>query len=325
MMEQLALPLAIIVGISCYLIIALLLPKNVMQGRSQHLRSAMQRLEEQQKRLQEARPSEKMVKVRSGLEQNILVKAFLTLPGSSGMVSYVERAGLVGQLDKLILCAGIFWLLFAVVLRNMGPLGILLGAIAAFMVIFLYVRTRIKRRRKLFLSMLPDAIDIITRSVKAGYPINAAIGMVADSLPTQVGAEYLRVMNEASYGYSLGEAVTRFAERMNEPDVNFFAVVVNLQQETGGNLTETLGNLSKVIRARQQLRQKVRALSAEGKATVYILLAVGALMAGAMLFMNPNHFDLMFTTSTGHKGMMVAGVLSSLGFFFIHKITNFKM
>ena len=270
-----------------------MLPKNVTQGRSQHLRSAMQRLEEQQQRMQAARPSEDVAQVRSGMEHNVLVQALMAIPGAQHIVTFAENAGLIGSLDKLILTGLSLWVLFALMLAKFGFLAVIIAFFLAFFVMFMYIRRRIRKRRALFLNLLPDALEIIVRSIRSGYPINAAIGMVADTLPQEVGSEYLRIMHEASYGYSLGEAVTRFAQRMKEPDVSFFAVVVNLQQETGGNLTETLGNLSAIIRQRQQLKLKIRALSSEGRATVWILLVVGAFMIGALLFINPTHFDIM--------------------------------
>src|SRR5690606_14615764 len=142
----------------------------------------------------------------------------------------------------------------AILFAPLGIFGALLAVILTLGGIRFYLKNVIKKRKENFLKMLPDALDISIRSVRDGYPIVPAIGMVADSLPPEIGAEYLRIMQEASYGYTLGEAVSRFADRMQDPDVSFFSVVVNLQQETGGNLAEVLSNLSYVIRQRQQLK-----------------------------------------------------------------------
>lgn len=325
MMAQYAFPIAVVIALLCYLLIVLLLPKQALQGRTQHLRSAMQRLEEQQKRMSAMRPAETMKPIRSNLEHHLIVKGFLAIPGSSHAVNYIERAGMVESLDKIVCWTLGLWVVFVVLLKDFGALSVLVGAIAALFVVYMYLKMRIKKRRKLFLSMLPDALDIIVRSIKSGYPINAAIGMVADSLPPEVGAEYVRVMNEASYGYSLGEAVSRFADRMQEPDVSFFSVVVNLQQETGGNLTETLGNLSSIIRQRQQLRLKIRALSAEGRATVWILVGIAISMVAVVQFMSPGHFDKLFTTDAGHTIMISVASAFFCAFLFIKRIINFRI
>ena len=325
MMTQLALPLAIFIGISCYLIIILLLPKELLRAKTQHLKLAMQRLEEQQKRLHSARPSNPAESANKLSEDNVLVRALLVLPGSEHIISFVEDAGLINRLDRLVLVVFVMLVILSVLLAGFGVLGIFVAIIITFTLVYMFLKSRIKKRRQLFINMLPDALDIIVRSVKAGYPINAAIGMVADSLPPEIGAEYLRIMHEASYGYSLGEAVTRFAERMKESDVSFFAVVVNLQQETGGNLAEVLGNLSDVIRQRQQLKLKVRALSAEGRMTVVILVGIACFMVITVNLMAPGHFDRLFTTSAGNTVMTAVGSAFALAFIVIRKIINFRV
>ena len=325
MMEQLALPLIIAIGILCYIAIILVLPKSVTQGRSQHFRMAMQRLEEQQKRIKAARPSEKVDSLRSNMEDNALIRAFLVVPGAEHALSAVEQAGMIGKLDKLVFVGIIIFLALCLFLGGLGPLGIILAGIASYFVMCVYIKQRIKKRRQLFLNLLPDALEIIVRSIKSGYPINSAIGMVADSLPAEVGEEYLRIVHEASFGYSFAEAITRFAERMDEPDVSFFAVVVNIQQETGGNLSEVLTNLSRVIRQRQQLKLKIRALSAEGRITVWILVGIAASMIGIVQLMTPGHFEPLVGTSAGHTVIIAVGCAFFSAFLAIKKIINFKI
>lgn len=326
MMEQFALPLVIAIGILSYIVIIMLLPKSVTQGRSQHLRMAMQRLEEQQKRMKAAaRPSDKLEQVRANMEEKVLVKAFMMVPGSQHAFARIEQAGLIGKLDRLILFGMVLFLLLCLLFAEVDIWGVVLAALLTYFLMKSFIKHKIKKRRALFLSLMPDALEIIVRSVKSGYPVNSAIGMVADSLPPEVGEEYLRIVHEASFGYSFSEAVTRFAERMNEPDVSFFAVVVNIQQETGGNLAEVLGNLSKVIRQRQQLKLKVRALSAEGRITVAILVGIAVCMVAAVQLITPEHFSVLLHTSAGHKVIMAELFAFFCAYLMINKIINFKV
>ena len=258
-------------------------------------------------------------------QQSKLFRLLLVLPKSEAILNFIDRAGFIEKLDTVILVSILLLVTMAIMLSALGVLGIAIALLATFFIIYMFLKSRIRKRRQRFLAMLPDALDIIVRSVKSGYPINAAIGMVAESLPQDVGIEFLRIMNEASYGYTLGEAVERFAQRMDEPDVSFFSVVVNLQQETGGNLAEILSNLSNVIRQRQQLRLKIRALSAEGRITVVILVGIAACMVAAVQFFAPGHFDRLFSTSAGHSVMIATSTCFGLAFLTIRKIINFKI
>jgi tight adherence protein B len=149
--------------------------------------------------------------------------------------------------------------------------------------------------------------------------------MVADSMPPEIAKEYTRIVSEASFGYTLAEAVQRFADRIQQPDVNFFSVVIGVQQETGGNLSEVLGNLSTVIRQRKHLRHKIKALSSEGKATVVILVGIAIFMVLTVKFVSPTHFKPLLETPAGHTVMMVIGSIFASTFFIIRRIINFRI
>lgn len=326
MMSGVAFPLAVIIAVASYLVIILLMPKRFMQQRTQHLKYAMQRLEEQKRRALDKGKTPAKSLARTHLESSLIVKAFMSTPGSDHVVNFLEQAGLIAYMDRIVGIAAAAVVIFTFLLYpTFNFLSPFVSITLVFIACYIVIKARVKKRRQAFLQMLPDALDIIIRSVKSGYPINAAIGMVADSLPEEIGSEYLRIMHEASYGYSLSEAVTRFARRIQEPDVNFLAVVINLQQETGGNLTEALSNLVAVIRSRQQLKLKVRALSSEGKMTVIILVGIAACMVGAVQLMSPGHFDKLLYTEPGHMVMSVVGTIFAIAGFFIHRIVNFKV
>jgi tight adherence protein B len=153
---------------------------------------------------------------------------------------------------------------------------------------------------------------MIVRSVKSGHPLNAAMRMIADNMESPIREEFRQVINEVSYGRPLVEALKRMSQRIDEPDVNFFVVVLSVQQETGGNLAEILSNLSHVIRGRKKLKQKIRALTSEGRATSWILGALPIVQFLAVYFTSPSYLQPLFTTFIGN---IVFGV--ALGLIFL--------
>jgi tight adherence protein B len=320
MTNELILVLAIIVSIGVYAVVVMFLPKKYTQKQNAHLKSAMQRLESMRGYgVQDADNEHK------NLETNPLVRAFLSLPFISDELVLIEQAGLLEKLDKVVLYSVVLLAIVLVLLSSYGLIALLIAPIITFAIVYFYLRIRVAKRRKRFLDLFPDALDIIVRSVKAGYPINTSIGMVADSMPPEIAKEYTRIVSEASFGYTLSEAVQRFADRIGQPDVNFFSVVIGVQQETGGNLSEILSNLSTVIRQRKHLRLKIKALSSEGKATVAILVGIAIFMVLAVKFVAPQHFNPLLQTQAGHTVMTVIGCIFVCTFFVIRRIINFRI
>src|SRR6202007_3005586 len=128
-----------------------------------------------------------------------------------------------------------------------------------------------KRREKKFLAALPDAVDVIVRGIKAGLPLFESIKVVAADAPEPLRSEFLAIIETQAIGIPLGEACTRLYERMPVPEANFFGIVIAIQQKSGGNLSEALGNLSKVLRDRKKMKEKIQAMSMEAKASAAII------------------------------------------------------
>lgn len=320
MSSTVVLLIAMIVCITAYLLVISLMPKS----NNKYLKSAMERLEEQKDFFEKSQVDLKH-KRRSDIENNLFVRAYTELPYIGKNLDMIEQAGLVDSIDRLMMAGVGLIVVLMLLMSNLGLVSIILAPVLSFFIMYMFVKIKADKRRKRFLDLFPDALDIIIRSVKAGYPINTAIGMVADSMPAEIGYEYIRVMNETSYGYSLSEAVNRFAERLDEPDVAFFSVVIGVQQETGGNLAEVLGNLSNVIRQRKHLRLKINSLSAEGRITVRILIGIAFFMVLAVYLTAPQHFDPLLNTSLGHSvlgGVVVAFIIANI---FIRRIINFRI
>src|SRR5690606_28003604 len=155
------------------------------------------------------------------------------------------------------------------------------------------------RRHKLFGIQLPEALELITRSLKAGHPVPVAISMVAREMPDSIGTEFGLVADEVTYGSDLVSALHSMYGRVGHEDLPLFVTAVSIQSTSGGNLREILDGLSTVIRERGKLKRKVRSISTEGRISAYILTAVPALLgAGIMMLMPSFYGDVMDETLT---------------------------
>lgn len=181
------------------------------------------------------------------------------------------------------------------------------------------------RRRKKFLDLLPDAIDLIVRGVKSGLPVTESMAVVGRELADPVGAEFRRIADGIRFGRGLDEVLWDTARRLDTPEFNFFVITISIQQETGGNLAETLGNLSDILRKRKQMRLKIKALSSEAKASAMILGALPLVMFAALMAMNPEYESALLTDPRGHM-MAGAGLMSLLvGALVMGKMVRFEI
>ena len=182
-----------------------------------------------------------------------------------------------------------------------------------------------KRRKQQFTGQFADAVDVIVRGVKSGLPIGECLKIIAQESPEPMAGEFVRITESQRLGLSIDEAVARALERMPTPELKFFAIVMNIQQQTGGNLAETLSNLSTVLRDRKKMRDKVRAVSSEAKWTAIIIGSLPFIVCGALILTNPEYITLLFTDSWGH--LMVAASLISMvsGALIMKKMVNFEI
>lgn len=148
---------------------------------------------------------------------------------------------------------------------------------------------------------------MIVRSVRSGFPITTAFKMVAENMEPPVKEEFAQVVNEIAMGRTITDTLTRLGERIQEPDINFFVVVLSVQQETGGNLSEVIGNLSNIIRKRKQLRMKIKAMTSEGRATAVILGSLPFVIFFVLYFMRRDYLEPLWKERTGQ--MLLGGSL----------------
>jgi len=182
----------------------------------------------------------------------------------------------------------------------------------------------ISRRQKKFTAHFADAMDIIVRGVRTGLPLGDCLKIIAHESPEPVRGEFVRVVEGESVGVPIDVCLERMYERMPISEVNFFATVLNIQKSSGGNLGEALGNLSNVLRGRKLLREKIKALSAEAKTSAIIIGFLPIGVGATITFVAPDYMTELYTTSTGHRNLMIAAVLMMVGTGIMRKMINFK-
>ncbi|MBN9600490.1 MAG: type II secretion system F family protein [Afipia sp.] len=180
-----------------------------------------------------------------------------------------------------------------------------------------------KRREKKFLDALPDAVDIIVRGIKAGLPLFDSLKVVVADAPEPIKSEFRAIVETQSIGMPLGEACQRLYERMPLPEANFFGIVIAIQTKSGGNLSEALGNLSKVLRDRKKMKAKIQAMSMEAKASAGIIGALPPAVMMMVYVMSPDYISLLWTHPTGRLMMAGCVVWMTMGILVMKKMINF--
>ena len=179
------------------------------------------------------------------------------------------------------------------------------------------------RREKNLLRALPDAVDVIVRGIKAGLPLFDSIKVVAADAPEPLKSEFMAIIETQAIGMPLGEACTRLYERMPVPEANFFGIVIAIQQKSGGNLSEALGNLSKVLRDRKKMAEKIQAMSMEAKASAGIIGSLPPIVMLLVYLSTPDYIALLWTHPTGQLMLCGCVVWMSIGVFVMKKMINF--
>ena len=198
----------------------------------------------------------------------------------------------------------------------------LFGGVALPLLILKILR---KRRQKAFSALFPDAIDIITRSLRAGHPVPVAIGMVAREMPDPLGSEFGIVTDEITYGADLEAAMRSLFYRVGSDDLPLFVTAVAIQGTTGGNLGEILENLSKVIRDRFKMRRKIRSLASEARASALILSSLPIAMFAIVYFLVPDFYGSVWKEDLTKIGLGLGATWMGIGNFIMYRMVNFRV
>ena len=243
------------------------------------------------------------------------------------MRTRIERAGLDIEPRMFYIASGVTGLVAFVLLLVTGMSGFvsLLGAFAAaFGIPRWFLSYLVKRRQKAFTEEFANSLDVIVRGVKSGLPVNDCLKLIAAESPEPVRSEFQGLVEAQRVGVTLEQGLEKIYERMPLPEVNFFMIVLAIQQKTGGNLSEALGNLSKVLRERKKMRGKIQAMSQEAKASAGI---IGSLPPAVMLliyFSSPGYMTVLFTTTAGNIIIVGSLMWMTIGVLIMKKMIDFK-
>ena len=252
-----------------------------------------------------------MVRTAAGLRlTRSIEQAGLTIMPSSVVLAVLGLAAVCAVLGSMAARAA--WAPFAG-----GALG---GALP-----FVWLRTRRRRRIRRFEEQFPEALELLSRALRAGHAFTTAMSMAADELPNPVGKECRRTFDQQNFGLPLKDALNAMSERVPLLDVRFFVTAVLIQRETGGNLSEILDNLAHVVRERFKVLRQVRVHTAHGRFTGYVLMALPAALVAALSVINPDHVATLFYERLGQMMVAAAISLQAIGYVWIRHVVKIEV
>ena len=240
----------------------------------------------------------------------------------------IEQAGLNISKEKFCIASFIFGLSIGalVLITGQGKFVAICSMVVAGFGVPLWIIGMCRRRRqKKFVSEFANAIDIIVRGVKSGYPINECLQIIAQESPSPINEEFHQLTEGIRLGMSLEQVLDRMYERMPLPDVRYFEIVLLIQQQTGGNLAEALGNLSSVLRSRKMLQGKIQALAAEAKASAIIIGSLPIVVMCMVKIASPEYLEPLFATTQGNYILGAAGFWFCLGILVMRQMMQIKV
>jgi len=238
----------------------------------------------------------------------------------------IEQSGVRMTVGTLLLASGLCGLVIALALQRVTGLlaaSLPLGAVATLVpTSFL----RIKRTRRLlrFEEQFPEALDLMSRALKAGHAFTTGLAMIAEEMPDPIGPEFRLLYDQQNFGMPLPEALKAFARRIPLLDGRFFVTAVLIQRESGGNLSEILDNISSVIRDRFRVKRQIRVISAHGRLTGWVLCAVPPALGFVLFMINPDHWRTLIGNSLGVQLIMLAIFLQIIGTLIIRKLVRIE-
>lgn len=268
-----------------------------------------------------------LLKQRSLSDTPWIDRLLVSVPRVSALDRLLAQTGssvTVARFLLLTLLAGAGTFLVLLLLRTPFFFTVVMAAIAAIVPLLVVLRMRRKRLHK-FDEQLPEALDLMSRALRAGHAFPSAMQMVATEAADPIASEFQIAFDEINYGVAVGDAMLNLATRVPSIDLRYFVIAVLLQRETGGNLSELLDNLATLIRERFKLLGKIRVLSAEGKLSAYILIGLPFVTAGAILLVNPDFMKVLWTDPAGLKLVFGALIMMVLGAFWMSRIVKIRV
>jgi tight adherence protein B len=275
----------------------------------------------------ESEPAKALLKTLNKGPLPALDRAFGETARGRSLAGWIEQAGTKATLSSILLVSAIVGLIFGFLTSTFTrtPIFLMMGFAVGASLPFLVLKVKRSRRMRAFEEQFPEALDLISRALKAGHAFATGLKMVADEMPEPVGPEFRKTFDEQNFGLPLKDALENLTVRIPLLDVRFFATAVLIQRETGGNLSEILDNLAHVVRERFKILRQVRVYTAHGRLTGYVLLALPAFLSIALMFINPEHMNLLFRERMGQMMLMGAIVMQTIGFLWIKKIVKIEV
>lgn len=262
------------------------------------------------------------------------------LASSGAMHNFLLNIPRIQLLDRMLMQSGLqlnvanflgfvlLAIMAAIVLAiffNLPFIAIVAAGAAGASLPWLYVKRATIKRKEVIEQQLPEALDLMARAMLAGHAFPSAMKMVGDEMPEPIAGEFRITHDEVNYGISVPEAMNNLSVRVPSTDMGYFVISVLLQRETGGNLAELLGNLSKLIRERLKLMGTVRVLSAEGRLSAQILTALPFVLAFVINIINPKFMRLLWTDPSGLKMIGAALLMIVIGFYWMRRIVKIRI
>jgi tight adherence protein B len=249
------------------------------------------------------------------------------LPGMASLAHSIERAGWsvpAYRVTALSLGLGLVGAILAVIFLR-SPLAIPIGAIVLGMLPILKLNLDGSSRLEKFEQQLPDALDLMTRSLRAGNPLMESFKFVSEEMKPPVSTDFGRAWSNVNYGVSLKASLMDLVERTPSASLRSLSTAIMVQRETGGNLAEILEKIAKIMRDRARFQRRVRTLTAEGRMSGWVLGCLPLFMAGVLSWSTPNYIPILFTDPQGKKLLMISVTLLLLGAFWISRIVKVKV
>ena len=229
----------------------------------------------------------------------------------------------VGTLVLLMVVAGLAGMVLCWMLTHFLFVAIIVGLALATLP-YLYVKRKRTVRLRTFEEQFPEAIDLISRALRAGHALTTGLGMVPDEIPPPVGEEFRRLYDEQNFGMSLADALRAMAKRVPVLDARFFVTAVLTQRESGGNLSEVLDNLASVMRERFKLKRQIRVISAHGRISAWVLASLPPALAGVLFLLSPDFMRILWEEPMGLQLVMIAVALQIIGTFIITRLVKIE-
>jgi tight adherence protein B len=264
---------------------------------------------------------------RKQLQRNLQEQEKKRRAAAFDAAAKLRHAGLTLDVKVFWMISGVLGLVAAAValMLRLNPLvALMAGFVAGGGAPLWWIGMLGKRRSAKFTMAFADAVDIIVRGLRSGLPLHDCLKVIGKESPEPLAGEFRRLVESLSMGMTLDQGLEKLHERMPAPELRFFAIVLNIQQKTGGNLGEALGNLSAVLRGRRMMREKIKALSSEAVSSAGVIGCLPPGVAGLLSVVNPHYLQPMFTDPRGHMMLAAGALIMGIGTLVMRKLINFK-